>query len=99
MDRLPDFKTYQTTAHAKGYNEVLERRWAPDTVTGVHSHPFEVAALLVQGEMWLAQGPITVHLVPGSAFELDANAPHSERYGPEGALFYSARRHVTEQPA
>lgn len=93
MNRLPDFETYRADALAKGYDEVLERRWEPSTVTGTHAHPFEVAAVLVQGEMWLEQGPISVYLVPGSEFELKANVPHSERYGPEGALFYAARRH------
>lgn len=99
MDRLPDFETYRADALAKGYDEVLERRWAPGTVTGTHSHPFEVAAVLVQGEMWLEQGPISVHLVSGSGFELKPNVPHSERYGPQGALFFSARRHAKEQSA
>ena len=96
MDRLPDFESYRADALANGYDEVLERRWAPGTVTALHSHPFHVAAMLAQGEMWLEQGPITVHLVPGSGFELKANVPHSERYGPEGALLYSARRYVKE---
>lgn len=99
MDRLPDFETYRADALAKGYDEVLERRWAPGTVTGTHSHPFEVAAVLVQGEMWLEQGPISAPMVPGSGFELKPNVPHSERYGPEGALFFSARRHAKEQSA
>jgi hypothetical protein len=99
MDRLPDFETYRADALAKGYDEVLERRWAPGIATGTHSHPFDVAAVLVHGEMWLEQGPIAVHLVPGSGFELKANVPHSERYGPEGALFFSARRHAKEQAA
>ena len=99
MDRLPDFETYRADALAKGYDEVLVRRWAPGTVTGVHSHPFDVAAVLVQGEMWLEQGPIVVHLVPGSQFELKADIQHSERYGPEGAMFYAARRHVKGQVA
>ena len=96
MDRLPDFESYRADALAKGYDEVLERRWAPGTVTATHSHPFHVAAVLVQGEIWLEQGPITVHLVPGSGFELKANVPHSERYGAEGALLFAARRHVKD---
>ena len=96
MENFPNFDSYRAEALAKGYDEVLERRWAPGKVTSTHSHPFAVAAVLVQGEMWLEQGPITVHLVPGTGFELKASVPHSERYGPEGAMLFAARRHVKE---
>ncbi len=99
MTGIPDFDTYRAESLAKGYDEVLERRWAPNTATGVHSHPFEAAAVLVQGELWLEQGAIVVHLVPGSGFELKAGVQHAERYGPEGALFYVARRHAKEAGA
>ncbi len=54
MDRLPDFESYRADALARGYDEVLERRWAPGKVTSTHSHPFEVAAVLVQGEMFFS---------------------------------------------
>lgn len=99
MKPLPDFETFRADALARGFDEVLERRWAPQAQTGTHTHPFSVEAVMVEGEMWLQQGPITVHLVPGSGFELQANVPHTERYGPEGALFYAARRHAGQEGA
>ncbi|MEJ6022690.1 cupin domain-containing protein [Ramlibacter sp. PS4R-6] len=99
MTSLPDFESFRADAVARGFDEVLERRWAPQAVTGIHTHPFSVEAVLVEGEMWLQQGPITVHLVPGSGFQLEANVPHSERYGPEGAMFYAARRREKREAA
>ncbi|MBL8433415.1 MAG: hypothetical protein JNL99_00630 [Zoogloea sp.] len=45
----PDFAAFQ----AEGFDEVLERVWAPGTVLAEHTHPFEVKAVLVQGEMHL----------------------------------------------
>lgn len=32
------------------------------------------------------------HLLPGATFRLDADVPHAERYGSEGATYWVARR-------
>jgi len=86
------FAEFESAAQAQGFDEVLERRWAPGTVLDAHEHPFAVRALVVQGEMWLDCGGETRHLRPGDEFALDDGAPHSERYGPEGATYWVARR-------
>jgi quercetin dioxygenase-like cupin family protein len=85
------FETFKSLALAEGFDEVLERVWAPDTQLDVHSHPFAVKALVVQGEMWLTVGDETQHLVPGELFELEHGVPHAERYGAEGATYWVAR--------
>ncbi|HEU4350274.1 MAG TPA: cupin domain-containing protein, partial [Burkholderiales bacterium] len=79
---------------AAGFDEVLERRWQPNTVIDTHTHPFAVQALVVQGEMRLSVGERTRHLRPGDRFELEANVPHAERYGAEGATYWVARRNL-----
>jgi hypothetical protein len=38
---------------AAGYDEVVERIWAPGTVVDTHTHPFDVNALIVAGELTL----------------------------------------------
>lgn len=88
---LPAFDTFQSEQHAIGCDEVLERRWKPGTVVDTHTHPFSVRALVVEGELWLTCGADTRHLRPGDRFELDADVPHAERYGEEGAVFWVAR--------
>ena len=87
-----DFDVFASDARAAGFDEVLERQWAPGTVLETHTHPFAVKALVVQGEMWLTVGATTRHLRPGDAFELDREAPHAERYGSDGATYWVARR-------
>jgi len=89
----PSYEAYAAEARAAGFDEVLERRWSPGTVLDTHTHDFAVRALVVQGELWLTLGDETRHLRPGDRFTLDANVPHSERYGPEGAIYWVARRH------
>lgn len=86
------FEQFAASARARGFDEVLERRWEPGTVLDTHTHPFAVEALVVQGEMWLACGGRTQHLRSGDPFVLDANVPHAERYGDQGATYWVARR-------
>ena len=89
----PDFATFQAQHLAQGFDEVLERLWKPDTVIDTHTHPFAVKALVVQGDLWLTVGADTKHLRAGDPFELAREVPHAERYGPEGATFWVARKH------
>ena len=89
----PDFETFSRQARAAGFDEVIERVWAPDTVLPEHTHPFAVQAVVTQGQMWLSMHGQTRELRPGDRFELDRDVPHAERYGPEGATYWVARRH------
>lgn len=93
MPDQPTLAQFRATMLAAGYDEVLERVWAPGTAVDTHTHPFEANAIVVQGEMWLAvESGDARRLLPGDHFHLQVNAPHSERYGPEGATYWVARR-------
>jgi hypothetical protein len=85
---LPTFDEFQRDALARGCDEVLERHWQPGQVVPIHSHPFTADALVVKGEMWLDDR----RLVAGDTFHLEPGTPHAERYGPEGATYWVARR-------
>lgn len=89
---LPTFDAFRAEALARGCDEVLVRRWAPGTALAEQSHPFEAYALLVQGEMCLACEGAERRLVPGDRFHLQPGVPHSERYGPQGAVYWVGRR-------
>lgn len=86
------YAEFEAEARARGCSEVLERSWAPDTVIDTHTHSFSASALVVDGEMWLTVAGQTRHLVAGDRFELEAEVPHSERYGTAGARYFAARR-------
>lgn len=88
------FETFEATARAQGFDEAVERKWAPSTVLDSHTHSFAVSALVVQGEMWLKVGSEERHLRAGDEFTIDREVPHSERYGAEGATYWAARRHL-----
>ena len=86
------FEDFSARKRAKGFDEIVERKWAPNLELDSHTHPFSVEALVVQGEMWLTVGNHVRHLKPGDTFALDREIQHSERYGPEGATYWAARR-------
>lgn len=87
-----NFETFRLQALMEGYDEALEREWPPLALQDMHSHPFAAKAVVVRGEMWLTVGDLTRQLRPGDTFELEADVPHAERYGAEGATYWVARR-------
>jgi hypothetical protein len=87
-----DFDAFEAEALAQGFDEVLEREWAPGKVLETHTHPFAVRALVVKGRMWLSWQGRTQALGPGDRFTLAFEEPHAERYGPQGATYWVARR-------
>ena len=86
------FEEFEAQARAAGFDESLVRQWAPGTVLETHTHPFDADAVVAQGEMWLTCEGSTRHLKPGDTFTLAREVPHAERYGPEGATYWVARR-------
>lgn len=86
------YADFEATHRTQGFDEVLVRDWKPGQVLDTHTHPFAVEALVVEGEMWLSCDGQTRHLLPGDTFSLAKEAPHAERYGPQGAVFWAARR-------
>lgn len=87
------FREFEADARAQGFDECLERDWAPALVLEAHAHPFAVQALVVRGEMWLTVGGATRQLRSGDRFALERGVLHAERYGTEGATYWVARRH------
>ncbi len=95
MPRLPTFEEFSTQTRALGFDEVLVRQWAPLQEVAEHRHPFSAKALVIEGEMWLGiVGEPERHLRVGDGFELAARQAHTERYGPQGAIYWVARRPV-----
>lgn len=89
---LPTREEFTTEALAEGFDEVLERQWAPLTIVETHTHPFALKAIVVQGEMWLTVDEHTRHLRPGDLFSLEVAVEHAERYGQDGATYWVARK-------
>ncbi len=89
---IESFETFRAEALAAGFDEAMVREWAPHEIVPMHTHPFDANAVVTAGEMWLTYRGDTRHLTRGATFDLPNGTPHSERYGPEGAVYWVARR-------
>jgi hypothetical protein len=92
-DAAMTYEEFESAARAEGFDEVLPREWAAGQVLETHRHPFAVKAVVARGEFWLTEGECVRHLREGDDFELERELPHAERYGPDGATVWVARRH------
>jgi len=90
--KMESFESFRARSLRAGADEVLERRYSPGQIVDTHSHEFDAQALVSEGELWLTFGPETQHLRAGDTFHVPLGAPHSERYGPQGATYWVARR-------
>ena len=86
------FEHFRVRALAAGADEVIERRWEPEQIVEPHAHPFDADALVSEGEMWLTCGGQTRHLRSGDTFFIPKGTTHAEKYGPQGATYWVARR-------
>ncbi len=87
------FTQFTNVMLAAGYNQVIERIWEPNLTLEEHTHPYDVNAMVVQGEVVLiVKGKAPRKLVAGESFHLAANTPHIEQYGAQGAIFWAARK-------
>lgn len=91
---MESFESFRARWLAAGADEVMERRWQPGQVIETHSHPFTADAVVIDGEMWLTHAGKTQRLAAGDTFHIPAGSPHEERYGPNGAAYWVARRNA-----
>ena len=86
------FESFKLRKLGEGFDQVLIRDWAPDFFNEPHVHPFDTEALVVDGEFWLSMNGQTSHFKKGDLFRVDRDVIHHERYGPDGAIFWAARK-------
>ena len=80
----------------EGYPEPVEVQREPHGSLGEHSHPFEVYALILDGEIELIIEGESITYKPGDIFYLGAQELHSESYGKEGVHYLVSRRSVDD---
>lgn len=75
-----------------GFPEPVEVQQVPNGRLGIHEHPFEVKALVVEGDITVeVDGLSTIYKV-GDVFHLALKQPHAESYGSEGVKYLASRK-------
>ena len=72
--------------------EVGRQTMAPGTVVGEHAHPFDVRALVLNGEILLTVEGVQYAYREGDIFVLPAGHRHAEAVGPAGVDYLVGRR-------
>ncbi len=82
---------FEQQMQQQGYETVVVERPANGSLD-LHTHPFEARALILEGEITIVCEGHTQLCRAGELFQLDANMPHTETYGPQGVKYIAARK-------
>jgi quercetin dioxygenase-like cupin family protein len=77
----------------EGFDEIETRTMAPNVYNPVHSHAFEVRALMLSGELTLGWDNQQRTFVAGEVFAMAPGCEHTEWFGSEGATYLVGRKH------
>ena len=75
-----------------GYPDPVEVKQVPNGSLGIHTHPFAVKALVIDGSIDILMQGVHKTYAVGDMFELAFEEPHSESYGPTGVTYLASRK-------
>lgn len=84
---------FESQLRQDGFLDIETRSLKPDLCVPVHSHPFEVRALVLSGELTLGIDGRQQTWRAGDTFTMPAHCEHSELYGPQGVTYLVGRKH------
>ncbi len=76
----------------EGFPEPVEVQQAPNGRLGIHEHPFEVKALVVEGDITIEVDGLSTIYKAGDIFHLALKQPHTELYGSDGVKYLASRK-------
>ena len=77
----------------EGFDEVFTKSLPAKQQLAAHSHPFEVKALVTQGQVTLGvAGQLNTYRV-GDVFTMASGCEHTELYGDNGVSYVVGRKH------
>lgn len=87
-----DAKAFEARLKAEGFPEIRTNGYAPNCHNAEHSHPFDVLALVLEGDITLTIGGAPRNYRAGEEFSMPAGCPHIEDVGPSGVRYLVGRR-------
>src|SRR5581483_7018950 len=89
---------FRSALRRDGFDEIDRRKLEPGTVVAEHAHPFDVRALVVDGEITLTIEGVDYAYREGDIFVVPAGHRHAEAVGPAGVDYLVGRRHAAVRP-
>lgn len=87
-----DRPTFATRLKAEGWPEIRENQLEPRRHNAEHTHPFDVLALVLEGDITLTIGGVARTYRAGDEFAMQAGCAHVEDAGPAGVRYLVGRR-------
>jgi len=88
-----DATQFEAALKRDGYTETAIKSTPPGHTAPEHSHPFDVRALVLEGEITLTVDGKGTAYRAGDVFVMEGGCRHAEAIGPEGVRILSGRRH------
>lgn len=88
-----DTRQFEQELERDGYGERLVREMQPNVVLDTHTHPFDVRAIVLEGELKLTWNGASQVYRAGDVFTMAAGCEHKEEWGPQGTRYLVGRRH------
>ncbi len=89
-----DRSEFEARLQAEGFPEIRINEMPPNRHNPEHSHPFDVLALVLEGDITLTvEGGARTYRA-GEEFSMRARCPHVEDIGPDGVKYLVGRRPV-----
>ena len=82
---------FETALRREGF-DVERKTLSPLTLVGEHAHPYDVRALVLNGEITLTVEGVEYAYREGDIFVLPAGHRHAEAVGPAGVDYLVGRR-------
>ena len=87
-----DEKSFEARLRSEGFPEIRTNQLAPSCHNDEHSHPFDVLALVLDGEITLTVDGKARRYGVGEEFSMKAGCKHIEDVGPQGVRYLVGRR-------
>jgi len=89
---MADEKSFEARLRTEGYPEIRTNQLKPNCHNAEHSHPFDVLALVLEGEITLTTEGSGRTYRAGDEFSMQAGCRHVEDVGPQGVRYLVGRR-------
>ena len=89
-----DTAAFEAELKRDGFLEVETKSMKPNVSVGAHVHPYDVRALVLEGEVTLTFEGRTQTCRVGDTLAMAAHCEHREQYGPHGVRYIVGRRHT-----
>jgi quercetin dioxygenase-like cupin family protein len=86
-------QTFEDDLERDGFIDIETKTVESNKCVGEHSHPFDVRAKVLAGEITLTFAGSNHTYRTGDTFSMEAGCKHAEQCGPDGVTYTVGRRH------